>query len=258
MSGAAQLAATAALQTGVGLIFLYVPASIQPLLAGALPAVQVRSLPEEPETAGQLCEALSNHDALLIGPGLGRQPETGRLLHELLRRCSRQALVLDADALYHLAQAPRSFAQPVILTPHPGEMGFLLQSSTAEVQADRVSAVRQATVEYQAVSLLKGARSLIANPDGQLAFNPNGNPGMARGGMGDLLAGLCGGLLAQGQTPYAAACLASAWHGMAGDLAAKHLPLTALTLEALCAHLPVAWQQLHTQQVNPDNHLASL
>lgn len=252
MSGAAQLAAQAALHSGVGLVFLYVPASIQAILASALPEVQVRPLPDQD---GQLSEAglqhllaaASAHDALLVGPGLGRSQSTGALLRGLLTTNTALPLVLDADALWHLAEArPRqAFAQPVILTPHPGEMAQLLGCSSAEVQADRVSAARQAALQYQSVSLLKGARSLVANPDGRLAFNASGNPGMARGGMGDLLAGLCGGLLAQGLPAYDAARLAAAWHGLAGDLAASSLSETCLSLGALLAQLPAAWRQLH-------------
>ncbi|MBF2053825.1 MAG: NAD(P)H-hydrate dehydratase [Candidatus Sericytochromatia bacterium] len=251
MSGAAQLAAQAALQSGVGLVFLYVPASIQSILAGALPEVQVRPLPEQDgqlssKSLQPLLNAIGEHDALLIGPGLGRQSETGLFLQGLLEAALPQPLVLDADALWHLAQRPQAtaFTQPVILTPHPGEMAQLLGCSTAAVQADRVTAARQAALQYQAVSLLKGARSLIATPDGQLAFNASGNPGMARGGMGDLLAGLCGGLLAQGQPAYNAARLAAAWHGLAGDLAAAEQSEACLSLRALLAQLPSAWRQL--------------
>lgn len=251
MSGAAQLAAQAALYSGVGLVFLYVPASIQPVLASSLPEVQVRPLPDQNgqlsrEALPTLLQAIGEHDALLIGPGLGRHSETGALLQGLLQADVRQPLVLDADALWHLAQWPQEtvFTQPVILTPHPGEMAQLLRCSTAEVQADRVAAVRQAAAQYQAVSLLKGARSLIATPEGQLAFNASGNPGMARGGMGDLLAGLCGGLLAQGLPAYQAARLATAWHGLAGDLAAAQQSEACLSLKALLAHLPTAWQQI--------------
>jgi NAD(P)H-hydrate epimerase len=252
MSGAAQLAAQAALYSGVGLVFLYVPASIQAILASALPDVQVRPLPDHD---GQLSEsglapllaATRQHDALLIGPGLGRSQSTGDLLQGLLAANTGLPLVLDADALWHLAQWPQktAFSRPAILTPHPGEMAQLLGCSSAEVQADRVSAARQAARQYQSVSLLKGARSLVASPDGRLTFNTSGNPGMARGGMGDLLAGLCGGLLAQGLPAYDAARLATAWHGLAGDLAAISLSETCLSLGALLAQLPAAWRQLH-------------
>jgi len=249
MSGAAQMAATAALQTGVGLVFLYVPASLQPSLAVMLPEVQVRPLPEQQGQVAvaalpELLESLKNMDAVLIGPGLGRHPDPGLVLKELCEhQC--QPMVLDADALFHLGTFPQVFPQPTILTPHPGELGRLLERSSAEIQADRVLAVRQAAERFQAVTVLKGACSLVASPAGELAFNPSGNPGMARGGMGDVLAGLCGGLLAQGLEAQQAAELATGWHGLAGDLARQDLPEAALTVQSLLKYLPQAWAQLH-------------
>ncbi|PKL76385.1 MAG: bifunctional ADP-dependent NAD(P)H-hydrate dehydratase/NAD(P)H-hydrate epimerase, partial [Candidatus Melainabacteria bacterium HGW-Melainabacteria-1] len=248
MSGAARMAAEAALQTGPGLVFLFVPASIQDQLAVALPEVQVVPLPE---VAGQLgpaaleilCRRLADMDALLIGPGLGRNPSVSELLAALLPRLELP-LVLDADALYHLAEQPRPFRHPVILTPHPGELARLLHCRGAEIQADRVPAAREAAAALNAVTLLKGARSLVATPDGEIYFNPSGNPGMARGGMGDVLAGLVAGLLAQGLAPAPAAGLACYWHGHAGDRVVAHLPEAALTVQRLLAALPEAWASL--------------
>ncbi|MEZ0372587.1 MAG: NAD(P)H-hydrate dehydratase [Candidatus Sericytochromatia bacterium] len=251
MSGAARMAAEAALQTGVGLVFLFVPASIQDQLAVALPEVQVVPLPEQ---AGQLAlesldilqRRLPDMDALLLGPGLGRSEPVARLLESLLANLI-QPLVLDADALFHLAtlaSRPRHLSQSVIITPHPGELARLLQCDTPAIQADRVGFARQAADTFAAVTLLKGARSIVAAPEGRLYFNSCGNPGMARGGMGDVLAGLCAGLLAQGLDAAASAGLACFWHGLAGDYVAQDMPETSVTVQRLVAALPETWKRI--------------
>lgn len=248
MSGAAALAAQAALETGVGLVHLFVPASIQGVLSTLLPEVQVQALPERagalnPAAWPVLQAQLQNMDRVLLGPGLGRSEATAHFCQALLAEIE-QPVLLDADALYHLATAPRAFQQPVILTPHPGEMATLLACSGAEIQADRVTAVQQAAQQYQAVTVLKGARSLIATPAQQLWFNSSGNPGMARGGMGDLLAGLIAGLWAQGLPPEQAAALGVYWHGLAGNQVAQQQGLPAVSIRRLLSQLPAAWQQL--------------
>lgn len=248
MSGAAALAAQAALETGVGLVHLFVPESIQAVLSTLLPEVQVQGLPE---SAGALNQAawpvlqglVQKMDVVLLGPGLGRSEAIARFCQALLAEINLP-LLLDADALYHLAAAPRAFKQPVILTPHPGEMATLLASTGAEIQAKRVTAVRQAASRYQAVTVLKGARSLIATPAQQLWFNSTGNPGMARGGMGDLLSGLIAGLWAQGLAPEQAAALGVYWQGLAGNQVAQQQGVMAVSLRRLLAQLPAAWRQL--------------
>ncbi|MGV3525874.1 MAG: NAD(P)H-hydrate dehydratase [Candidatus Sericytochromatia bacterium] len=249
MSGAARLAAEAALQAGPGLVFLCVPASIQDQLAVALPEVQVIPLPEQaghlaPEALEMLLRRLEPMDAVLIGPGLGRRAGVQQLVKELVTQLS-QPLVLDADALYALAQQPDlPVPAGAILTPHPGELATLLAQSGACIQSDRVTAARAGAQRLGAVTVLKGARSLVAHPDGRLWFNAGGNPGMARGGMGDVLAGLCAGLLAQGLAPERAAGLAVCWHALSGDLAAAHWPAPSLTVSRLLAELPAAWAHL--------------
>lgn len=254
MAGAARLAASAALETGVGLVFLFVPASIQAQLATALPEVQVVPLSESqahlaPESLPLLQTRLAEMDTVLLGPGLGRHTQTGQVLRALVQGWQQQdsppSLVLDADALYPLPQVLGGAALqlPAILTPHPGELARLLDLSGAEVQAHRVRAVRQAVECYGAVTVLKGARSLIASPNGTIWFNPGGNPGMARGGMGDVLAGLCAGLLAQGLPPEQAAALGVYWHSLAADQVAQDCGETSLTVLRLLEALPQAWRR---------------
>jgi len=130
-------------------------------------------------------------------------------------------VVLDADGLNLLARHPRALPERVVLTPHPGEAARLLDASVAEVQADRFAAARNLSQKYRAVVVLKGAGSLIADMHGRTAVCPWGNPGMASGGMGDVLTGVIAGLLAQGLDAWGAACLGAGLHARAGDLAAR-------------------------------------
>jgi NAD(P)H-hydrate epimerase len=130
-------------------------------------------------------------------------------------------IVLDADGLNLLAAHPRALPEMVVMTPHPGEAARLLETSTADVQADRFAAARSLARKYGAVVVLKGGGSLVADPEGRVAVCPWGNPGMASGGTGDVLTGVIAGLLAQGLTPWDAACLGVGLHARAGDLAAR-------------------------------------
>lgn len=224
-SGAAILAARAALRSGAGLVTLATPAAINPVCAGAVPEAMTDAWPDcdgglrfDPD---RLAAAVAGKTAVAIGPGLG----TARAVRDIvlwLIRHARVPLVVDADGLNVLARNPsplRRAALPVLLTPHPGEMGRLVGRSAAEVQADRRSTACAFAEEHGCVVLLKGARTVIAG-GGQVWINPTGNPGMASGGMGDVLTGVAGALLAQGLDAAAAARLGAYLHGLAGDLAA--------------------------------------
>ncbi len=139
-------------------------------------------------------------DAIVVGPGIPRGPETGELLRALLDRAGKPAIV-DADGLNALAEEPALLAGlgvPLLLTPHPGEMARLCGCSTAEVQADRLGIAAARARAWNATVVLKGARTVVAAPDAPTAVIPTGNPGLATGGTGDVLAGLCGALLAGG------------------------------------------------------------
>jgi hydroxyethylthiazole kinase-like uncharacterized protein yjeF len=154
---------------------------------------------------------------------------------------ARLAMVVDADGLNALAGMPelvRSAPAPRILTPHPGEIARLLGATTADVQADRLGIVRRTARDWNAVVVLKGARTVVAAPDGRTFVNPTGNPGMASGGSGDVLTGLIGGLLAQGADPLAAACAGVFAHGAAGDLVAEGTDGRGLAARDLIAPLP--------------------
>ncbi|MDI3261364.1 MAG: NAD(P)H-hydrate dehydratase [Fulvimonas sp.] len=213
-AGAIRLCGEAALRCGAGLVSVATRGAHLSALNAARPELMAHAV----EGLSELGPLLARATTLAVGPGLG-QGAWGHALW-LTALDSGKPLVLDADGLNLLARAPRRFTQPAVLTPHPGEAARLLGGDVAEVQADRFAAARALAARYQAVVVLKGAGSLIAAPDGRLAVCPWGNPGMASGGMGDLLTGVIAALLAQHLTPWQAACLGVGLHARAGDLAA--------------------------------------
>ena len=144
---------------------------------------------------------------LALGPGLGQAPETGELVRHIIL-ASEIPLVVDADGLNNLVgrlQILQKAKAPVILTPHPGEMSRLISSDTRRIQQERVACAREFATRFKVHLVLKGARTVIAHPDGRVFINPTGNPGMAAGGMGDVLTGMIAGLVCQGASPTAAA-----------------------------------------------------
>lgn len=225
-AGAAIMASRAAVEAGAGLVTAAVPDLIAPAVDVASLESMTIGLPIDrengllPEAADIVLKAAAERTALAMGPGLGLAPGTIRTVRTVARE-SAIPLVLDADGLNAFSGNPEELRRsaPTILTPHPGELGRLLGRSPKEVQEDRLAAAQQASSESGAVVVLKGHHTLIAAPDGRTAVNPTGNPAMASGGSGDVLAGIIVGLLAQGQAPYEAACLGVFIHGFAGDLA---------------------------------------
>lgn len=230
MAGAALLCARGALRSGVGLLRAAVPQSVYPLLVDALPEAVFHAVSERNGcfSAGAvpaIDEALATADAVVVGCGMGRGEGQTAVVRHILSH-SAVPIILDADGInavtpHILTEETRT--APLILTPHPGEMARLMGISTAEVQADRVAVARTLAREVNAVVVLKGHHTLIAAPNGETASNPTGNPGMATGGSGDVLAGIIGALVAGGLPPYEAAVCGTYLHGAAGDMAAaKH------------------------------------
>jgi NAD(P)H-hydrate epimerase len=193
---------------------------------------------------GPLLEAARSVDALAIGPGIPRGPGTGALLRELLARAAIPA-VLDADALNALAErgGPGGLGVPAVLTPHPGEMARLTGRSTADVQADRLEIAVASARTWGVTVVLKGARTVVADPEGPPAVIPTGNAGMATGGTGDVLAGLTGALLAGGLPPRAAGRVAAWVHGRAGDRVARRLGQRGLLAEDLGEGIGEVWAE---------------
>ncbi len=236
-AGAALLVCRAAGRAGAGLVTLAVPESLQPLFAAKV--VEATTMPlveddvEEVDPEPALARILDHdHDALVIGPGLRPSLATGELVRSLLGPAAGEdacAAVVDAEALRSLAAEDgwwEGVRRPVVLTPHAGEFARLRAASGISPGADgdlneddeaRCEAALDAAATWGQVVVLKGARTVIAAPDGAVAVAPFENPGLATGGTGDVLAGTTGALLAQGLSPYAAASLGVFLHGMAGD-----------------------------------------
>ena len=250
-SGAALLATSAALRVGTGLVTLGGPQSLLPIFASALLEAMTVPLPEcadgslrmVPKALVQILHVLQDRTAITFGPGIGVSADTIKLTRWLLKH-TRQPLLIDADGLNCVATDPSmlghasSPASPVVLTPHPGEMARLTKTNTAEVQANRLEMAQTFATQYHCYVVLKGARTVIAAPDGWTWINPTGNPGMASGGMGDVLAGVIGGLLAQGYAPHEACQLGVFLHGTAGDLAVQEVGEIGMLARDVIERLP--------------------
>lgn len=250
-TGAAALAAQAALRVGTGLVTVAAPTSINDVLEAKLLEVMTFPLPETKARTlarsglDRLVTFMQSQTAIAIGPGLSTHPETVELVQSLMKLIDRPT-VLDADALNALAGRASLLTEcktlPII-TPHPGEMARLEPGATSQsVNADRFGTARRFARERGAIVVLKGARTVIARPDGLLAISPTGNPGMATAGTGDVLTGMVAGLLAQGLPAWEAACSATYLHGLAGDLAANKLGEAGMLAGDLLAHIPDAIQ----------------
>ncbi|MGD9948720.1 MAG: NAD(P)H-hydrate dehydratase [Desulfobulbus sp.] len=233
-TGAALLSGQGALRSGAGLVSLAVPADLNPIFETAFAEIMTVPLPASRRFLSiddfPLIDSLAQgKDALVIGPGIGTDPATAELILRLYCDCA-VPMVIDADALNILAahrDVIRLAAGPRIFTPHPGEMARLLECSIGEVQTDRLRAAQwleDAVNCPTLVTVLKGAGTVVAANDGRWAINTTGNPGMGTGGMGDVLAGIIGGMLAQGYLPWEAATLAVYLHGLAADSIASRKP----------------------------------
>ncbi len=252
-TGAAILAAKGALRAGAGLVTLASTRSTNLVFENSL--IEAMTTPIGEETAEgclslEAFEALSNiaegKRAAVVGPGVGLTASTMSLVQRLVAELPLP-MVVDADALtalsgqfYHLRRAQ----YPRVLTPHPGELARLLQSPKETIQKDRLLAARTAARETNTVVVLKGAATVIASPDGREAVNSTGNPGMASGGMGDVLAGIIGAFLAQGRDPFEAACLGVYIHGAAGDLLAAEKGPWGFLASELVEKVPVVFKKL--------------
>jgi NAD(P)H-hydrate epimerase len=215
LGGAILLSTESALRSGAGMVSLATRPEHVPAALSRVPEAMALGT----SSANQLMGLLEKVSVLVVGPGLG-QAGWGR---SLLSAAANAPLpqVWDADALNLLAGGFVRLPKDCVITPHPGEAARLLGVSTAQVQADRPAAAMALSKKYSAVVVLKGAGSLIAHPDGRLALCHQGHPAMATAGLGDVLAGLLGALLAQGMEPFDAACLAVWLHANAGEQQGK-------------------------------------
>jgi NAD(P)H-hydrate epimerase len=252
MPGAAIMAASGALRAGVGRLTAALPQACQLAFSTNLPEAMLLSLPEH--AAGVILKSERDKissfkvaNCFLIGPGLGRHDETQELVRDLLPYIDRPAVV-DADGLFAVCgylPLLKSVKAPLIITPHPGEMAQLLGVRVEEVQENRTEVAVEFAKQCGVIVVLKGAGTVIATPEGRIFLNNNGNPGMAVGGSGDVLAGMVAALLAQGLAPAVATACAVWLHGKAGDLAAAVVGEASLLPHDLLNHVGVAFKEIY-------------
>jgi ADP-dependent NAD(P)H-hydrate dehydratase / NAD(P)H-hydrate epimerase len=252
-TGAASLAANSAVRTGSGLVTLAVPASLNPVLE--VKTTEAMTLPVDDAGKGFLgvgnsdaiLRATQGKDAIAIGPGISREPETIALVRRLVKD-ALLPMVVDADGLNAIAEDVAILDQKrspaIVLTPHPGEMSRLSGLSISEIEDDRISAARSFAVRYGVFLVLKGAGTVIATPGGEIAVNGSGNPGMGSGGMGDVLTGILVSLLGQNYTPAEACRLGVFLHGFAADLVAQEKGEIGLSATDVQERLPLAYKEI--------------
>jgi NAD(P)H-hydrate epimerase len=235
-AGAPVMSSMGAMRVGAGLVTAAVPETALAVVSGYAP--ELMTWPLKATAEGQIAaENLSDDEALgaltkgitvaVIGPGMGQSADTMKFLNNFLSR-TKMPVVIDADGLNQIARQSDTLLgqiakeRTVVITPHPGEMARLAGISTAEVQAKRLDVARGFAVKNSVIVVLKGARTLVAHPGGQVSVNTTGNPGMAKGGSGDVLAGMIAGMLAQyPEEPERAVEAAVYLHGLAADIAVR-------------------------------------
>lgn len=247
MPGAAILAAHAALRSGAGLVSVASVQEVCDILSTRLPECLTIPLPSESgcisaNAVSLVMERAEKFDSAVFGPGLTHGMPVREFLGELWRNWEIPSCI-DADALNAVSLGTKLPSGQCILTPHPGEMGRLLGVSTEEVEEDRFDAVQKATDKFEKTVLLKGPYSLTAGPGSPICVNSTGNPGMATGGMGDVLSGVIGTLLAQ-DLGESAAIIAAHWHGEAADICAQEIGTVGFTASDVCNALPAARAKL--------------
>jgi hydroxyethylthiazole kinase-like uncharacterized protein yjeF len=257
LTGAAYLSSTAAARSGAGLVKLLVAETIYPILAAKCTEVMATPVPEvAPGAVGHLSHEVVSRQfqgakAALIGPGLGRDRSTWRLVTDLALEIGCP-LVIDADALNALADSRRALTRLPrgrVLTPHPGEMARLTGSPVSAAPADRVELARRKAQEWKAVVVLKGARTVVAAPDGEVAEDPHEVPALATGGTGDVLGGLIAGLIAQGLEPFTAAVTGVYLHAEAGRRISARIGDAGLLASDLLGEIPIVQKLLREGRV---------
>jgi NAD(P)H-hydrate epimerase len=248
MSGAAVLAASAALRTGAGLVCLAVPRELLPIVAAANPCYLTVGLDQDefgrvdPRALVALMDLAGKNDVIALGPGLGTGPGVTEVVTQLLGE-SNKPMVLDADGLNAVQNQTACLKrqQALVLTPHPGEFARLVHADVAKVQANREELAARFAADHGVVLVLKGHGTIVT--DGRRIYrNTTGNPGMATGGTGDVLTGMIAAFLGQHLEAFAAAQLAVYLHGVAGDLARDDLGELSLIASDLLKYIPRAFR----------------
>lgn len=243
MAGAATLAAQGAYRSGAGLVYLCCPSNLVDILSIKQTCGVVWPF-EEATAVAQILEYASKCDVAVIGPGLSQSPGISAAVREIVGALEIP-FVLDADGLNAFDAFPELLGRgqaPRVITPHPGEAARLLKSLPTDIQSGREAAAKEMADRFLSVVVLKGHRTIVT--DGKQTYlNKTGNPGMATGGSGDVLAGMIGALIGQKLPPYDAACLGVHVHGKAGDLAARKIGPVSLMATDLLESLPDAFRR---------------
>lgn len=252
MAGAAIMAGKAALRCGIGLLKIAVPKSIYPVCATNIlesvyyPLEETSNGVISSKSTDFLLEKCEKSSAVVIGCGLSVCDDTKNLVQSVITNCEKP-LVIDADALNCICNKPeilKNLKAPAIITPHPGEMARLLHSTPKTVNLNRENTAIDFAKKFGVVTVLKGAGTIIASPDGEVYINHTGNSGMATGGSGDILSGIIGSLLAQGASPINAAAAGVFLHGTIGDLAAEKLGKISMLPTDMIDMIPTAYLKL--------------
>ncbi|WP_419576037.1 NAD(P)H-hydrate dehydratase [Ruminococcus sp.] len=252
MAGAAIMAGKAALRCGIGLLKIAVPKSIYPVCATNIlesvyyPLEETSNGVISSKNTDFLLEMCEKSSAVVIGCGLSVCDDTKNLVQSVITNCEKP-LVIDADALNCICNKPeilKNLKAPAIITPHPGEMARLLHSTPKTVNLNRENTAIDFAKKFGVVTVLKGAGTIIASPDGEVYINHTGNSGMATGGSGDVLSGIIGSLLAQGAAPINAAAAGVFLHGTIGDLAAEKLGKISMLPTDMIDMIPTAYLKL--------------
>lgn len=261
MPGAASLACIGALRCGVGTVTAIVPRSIQEVLHAHNMEVMSIAAPESQtgslsiDALELIADKLSSGDAFVLGPGLGRTNEVAELVTNLLKNCESPG-VIDADGLIALSRLKLgldSLRSSVVLTPHPGEMSALTGLSVDAIVSDPVLVCSRYALEWRQTVVLKGATTVVGLPDGSTYISTRGNAGLATGGTGDVLAGLIGGLIAQGVGISDAAIAGVYVHGMAGELASQALGMAGMLARDVASYVPQALVRICNPQIGVDS-----
>lgn len=259
LTGAAALCANASLRAGAGLVTLGIPHSLNPVMEVKLTEVMTHPLPETREGSlslkaeREILDKAGSSDVVVLGPGLSRHPETEELICKLVTGI-KKVMVLDADALNAVSKnisVLKKIKHDYIVTPHPGEMSRLIKKDANFIKKNRLSVAKKFSDYYNAVVVLKGAGTIVADEKRRRKayVNKTGNPGMATAGSGDVLTGAIAGFLSQGLRPFDAAMLAVYVHGAAGDLAAREKTEAGLIASDILDKIPYAIKiTLHLRQ----------
>ncbi len=243
MAGAAVLCGRGALRSGAGLVRISVPEFLFPIIQTSLPEATC-------VTRDLTREMLSDADAIVIGPGVGKEDKNDSLIRNVVEGF-RKTVVLDADALNLIAKDKKILENKkanLILTPHPGEAGRLLGKTAKEINENRENAVKELAESFNGIAVLKGSGTLVATPEGKTYINTTGNPGMATGGCGDVLSGVIAALAGQGCTPIQAATAGIYLHGASADLGAETLGEYGLTASDIASMMALSIKKTLDEQ----------